>query len=211
MTPQRLHDWGAEKEGTVATYVHVLHQQLRNCWHHQQQNIFWNPAHTIPNKTCFERLKCVSLYNFSRKNLPWQPVIFLTSRKGASNGKFRSGSQVGRHWQPSDITLKVFVNEWSFCVEWQVWEICVISAGSCYSSSLGATVAELILELLNESFHHILWLLWQRILQRILANMHILYGRSHHFLTQKWLIHSIIWSEFPNHVKLSNIGKIQGR
>lgn len=72
---------------------------------------------------------------FLEKNLPRQPAIFLTAHKGASNGKFRSGSQVGR--QPSDISLKVIVNEWSFCVEWHLSEICVISAGSCYLSSVG--------------------------------------------------------------------------
>lgn len=75
----------------------------------------------------FTSLKRVSLYRFSRKNLPRQPDIILTAHKGASNCKFRSHSQVGR--QPSDISLAATVSEWSVCVEWCD---CVISSGNCY-------------------------------------------------------------------------------
>lgn len=89
-------------------------------------------------------VKCVSLYHFSSKNLPWQPAIFLTVHKVASEGKFRSGSQVGR--QPFDISLVAIVSEWSFCVEWHVWEMCSIPSSNCYSLSAA------VLHFSNETF-----------------------------------------------------------
>ena len=104
----------------------------------------------------FRSLKYVSLYHLSCKNLPWQPAIFLSAHKGASNGKIRSGSQVGR--QPSDISLVAIVNEWSFCVEWHVWVICILSGNNCYLSTTVlqcVTVAEYGLELINQSCHSI--------------------------------------------------------
>lgn len=118
-------------------------KMLKYVYHHPNEN-----AHClqlcISQEMLRRSVKCVPLYHFSSKNLPWQPAIFLTAHKGASDGKFRSGSQVGS--QPSDISLVAIVSERSFCVEWHVWEMCSIPSSNCYS------LCAAVLQLSNETF-----------------------------------------------------------
>lgn len=58
---------------------------------------------------------------------PGNQLFFSQCTKQHQTNKCSSDSQVGR--QSFDISLVAIVSEWSFCVEWCVWKLCVVSAG----------------------------------------------------------------------------------